>query len=227
MLHPLYENENLNIIVERVTFDLYHMHAVAGGAKCANDHRQCLCIVSSPKRSDLSDPSGSLSASVSPAAIKEANDAARSVTSEGKSKRRGSYAKFTPEQQAAIEKYFALHGNQAAVRHFSKQLEVNVKVTSIQTRKTKYLAEINRKRKEDETDNLTVKSLPVKTHGRSLLLGEKLDSEVKSYIKAVREEDGVITTSVIMAAATAIVRKGDRSLLAEMEAISRSPQGRL
>ena len=34
------------------------------------------------------------------AAIKEANKAVKSVTSEGKSKRRGSYAKFSPEQQA-------------------------------------------------------------------------------------------------------------------------------
>ena len=36
------------------------------------------------------------------------------------SKRR-SYAKFSPEQQAAIGRYASLHGNQAAIRHFSKQ----------------------------------------------------------------------------------------------------------
>ena len=167
------------------------------------------------KWSDLPDHSGPLSASISPAMTKEANDAVKSVTREGKSKRRGSYAKFTPEQQAVIGGYAALHGNQAAVRHFSKQLKVQVQVTSVQTWKTKYLAEISRKRKEGETDNLTVKSLPVKTSGRPLLLGEKLDSEVKSYIKAVREGGGVITTSVTMAAATAIIRKADRSLLAE------------
>ena len=63
------------------------------------------------KQSDLSNPNGSLSASVSPAVIKEANEAVKSVTSEGKSKRRGSYAKFSPEQQAAIGKYASLHGN--------------------------------------------------------------------------------------------------------------------
>ena len=44
-------------------------------------------------------------ASVSPAAIKEANKAVKSVTSVGKSKWRGSYVKFSPEQQAAIGKY--------------------------------------------------------------------------------------------------------------------------
>ena len=73
------------------------------------------------KSSKLPDPNGELSASVSPAAIKEANEAVRSVTCERKSKRRGSYSKFSPEQQAEIGKYASLNGNQAAIRHFSKQ----------------------------------------------------------------------------------------------------------
>ena len=73
-------------------------------------------------RSDLPDPSGTLSDSLSPAAIKAANEAVESVQSEAKGKRRGSYAKFTPERQAAIAKYASIHGNQAAVRHFSKDL---------------------------------------------------------------------------------------------------------
>ena len=58
-------------------------------------------------------------------------------------------------------------------------------------------------------------SLPIKKRGRPLLLREKLDSEVKSYIRAVREGGGVVTTSITMAAATAVVQKADRNLLAE------------
>lgn len=46
------------------------------------------------------------------------------------------------------------------------------------------------------------------------MLGEKLDEEVKHYLKAVRE-GGVVTTAITMAAATAIVRKSDRNLLSE------------
>ena len=88
------------------------------------------------------------------------------MTCERKSKRRGSYSKFSPEQQAAIGKYASLNGNQAAIQHFSKQLGVELKVTSVQTWKTKYLAELNRKRKAGETDDLTVKALPVKKLGR-------------------------------------------------------------
>ena len=64
-------------------------------------------------------------------------------------------------------------------------------------------------------DDLTIKSLPVKKRGRPLLLGEKLDLQVKSYIQPVHEGGGVITTSITMAAATAIVRKADRNLLGE------------
>ena len=167
------------------------------------------------KSSKLPDPNGELSASVSPAAIKKANEAVRSVTCERKSKRSGSYSKFSPEQQAEIGKYASLNGNQAAIRHFSKQLGIELKVTSVQTWKTKYVAELNRKRKAGETDDLTVKALPVKKLGRPLLLGEKLDSQVKAYIQALREEGGVVTTSITMAAAMAIVRKADRNLLGE------------
>ena len=45
----------------------------------------------------------------------------------------GEYAKFTPEQQAVIGEYDSLHGNQVAIRHFSKKLGVEMKVTSVQT----------------------------------------------------------------------------------------------
>ena len=42
-----------------------------------------------------------------------------------------------------------------------------------------------------------------------------MDSEVKSYIQAVREGGGVITTSITMAVATAFIRKAVQNLLAE------------
>ena len=90
-----------------------------------------------------------------------------------------------------------------------------MKVTSVQTWKTKYLAELKRKQRAGETDDLAINSLPQKKRGRPLLLREKLDSEVIAYIRTVREGGGVVTTSIAMASATAIVRKADRNLLAE------------
>lgn len=86
---------------------------------------------------DLLDPSGPLSASISSATIKDANEAVSTT----RSKPEGKYAKFTLEQQAAIGEYASLDGNQAAIRHFTKKLEVYIKVTSFQTWKGEYLAE--------------------------------------------------------------------------------------
>ena len=51
-----------------------------------------------------------------PVAIKEANKSVEAIYSTQKKRKRGTYDKLTPEQQLAIAKYAALHGNQAAVR---------------------------------------------------------------------------------------------------------------
>ena len=56
------------------------------------------------------DPSRRLSAHVSPEAIKDANEAVRNA-SQGSSKLRGKYAKFTPEQNASICEYASLHSS--------------------------------------------------------------------------------------------------------------------
>ena len=50
-------------------------------------------------------------------------------------------------------------------------------------------------------------------HGRPLLPGDTLDSEVKSYIRNVREGGGLVTTKITMAAARAIVRKYNPGLI--------------
>ena len=66
----------------------------------------------------------------------------------------------------------------------------------------KYLVEVSLKMRSGKVD-ISVTSLTVKK--RPLMLGEKLDEEVKHCIKAVREGGGVITTAIAMASATAIV----------------------
>ena len=47
------------------------------------------------------------------------------------------------------------------------------------------------------------------------MLSEKLDEEVKHYLRVVHEEGGVTTMAITMASATAIVRRADRNLLSE------------
>ena len=92
----------------------------------------------------LPTPSGPLSVSLTPAAIRHANDAVRSVSEPSSSrhgKSRGTYSKISPEKQEVIGRYAAEHGNTAAMRYFSKQLKVDLKLSSVTTWKSKYINE--------------------------------------------------------------------------------------
>ena len=149
-----------------------------------------------------------------PATISDVNKAVMDASKTQRSKPRGKYAKLTPEQQAEIGKYASMHGNAAAIRRFSKELDTDLKEGSVRLWKSKYQAEVNIKRQLGEADT-SVTRLTLKKTGRPLMLGEKLDGEVKHYIRAVREGGGVITTAITMAAATAIMRRADRNLLSE------------
>ena len=93
------------------------------------DRAMALCRYFKPLDAGaVPDPSRSLSAHVSPGAIKDTNEAVRNA-SQGSSKLRGKYAKFTPEQNASIGEYTSLHGRYTS---FSKQLGVEMKPTSVQ-----------------------------------------------------------------------------------------------
>ena len=78
----------------------------------------------------------------------------------------------------------------------------------------KLKGEQTRKRKAGDSD-LTVTKLPSSKRGKPLMLGERLDSEVHSYIKALRDGGGVVTTPVVLAIATAVVESSDRTQLAK------------
>lgn len=61
---------------------------------------------------------------------------------------------------------------------------------------------------------MTIKTLPEKKHGRPLLLGEELDTQVQAYIKSMREGGAVINTAITIAYAEGIVWSKDSNLLA-------------
>lgn len=73
-------------------------------------------------------------------------------------------------------------------------LGVEVKESSVRTWRAKYQAEVDQMQRNGETSN--VQELTCEEHSRPLLLGEKLDDKVKSYIRAVWEGGGVITISI-------------------------------
>ena len=66
-----------------------------------------------PAADSLPDPKGPLSTKLTSSTIREANEAVRSAATKSSAKR-GSYAKFTPEQQAEVAKYASMHGITAA-----------------------------------------------------------------------------------------------------------------
>ena len=80
-----------------------------------------------------------------------------------------------------------LHGNAAAIRQYSKE----IKEATLRGWKSKYLAKIHLHRGNDD---FVIKTLPSK-------------KTVKCYIKAVREEGGVVTSTIVIAAATAFIKK--------------------
>ena len=63
-------------------------------------------------------------------------------------------------------------------------------------------------------------TLSPKKRGRPILLGAHIDKQVQLYLKKIREHGGVITVSVVVAAARGILMAQDKSLLAELEVIS-------
>ena len=65
--------------------------------------------------------------------------------------------------------------------------------------KAAYLRE---KKKMDED----LINLPTKKRGRPLMLGDDVDAQLQANIKMIREQGGVVTASVVVAAAKGILK---------------------
>ena len=74
---------------------------------------------------------------------------------------------------------------------------------------------MEKKRKAGEDS--AISSLPEAKPGRPLLLGDRLDNQVKEYVRTVRKGGGLITTEITIAAAKAIIRKYNPQLLVDDE----------
>ena len=108
------------------------------------------------------------------------------------------------------------NGNCAVARKFNKDgdLDKTLGESTVRSWVSLCKKELERKRKMDETvPEITV--LPQAKRGHLLVIGEKLDGAVKAYVRGIHEAGGVVTLSIVAAAATAMVRKDDAKLLAE------------
>jgi len=172
--------------------------------------------------SKLPDPNGPLSKEIPAEAIKAANDSVEQATKtdgSGSGKpSRGKYASFTGVQQAQMAKYAIDNGNKAAIERYSKEFLVQIKESSLSTWKSKYYEEVKRlskNRQFAESGEIVVASLPILKRGRPLLVGDTLDAQVQSYVRATRRTGGLVTTTMVLAAGEAIVRTHNKNLLGE------------
>ena len=73
-----------------------------------------------------------------------------------------------------------------------------------------YQEELAKRREAKEID-VCVKKLRTNKQGRPVVLGEKLDSMVQSYLLSLREKGCAIDTSIVISAARGIVESLQRS----------------
>lgn len=157
---------------------------------------------------------GLLSTLVPSSAIASANREVEQVlreqlpTSSQTHSKRGPYRKYSPELRAQIAKYACSNGLKRASEYFSRKLGKNVSITTINSMKKSYLIE---KKKADPC--VEIATLPFNKRGRPYLLGERLDQQVQAYIRILREQGGIVTASIVVAAAKGIIMATNSSLL--------------
>ena len=161
----------------------------------------------------LPSPSGLLKKQLDSAVIEEANkEVSKLITSAGG--KHLPYLKVTPYQKATIAKYVAKHGIVNSIQHFKKDFpEEALKESTIRGWKKTYLLELQSRKRAGE--DLSIKELPTKKIGRSLMLGKDLDKQMQAYLKELGRIGGVVNAVIAMASAKKIVRKKDSRMLAE------------
>ena len=106
--------------------------------------------------------------------------------------------RYTSEMRAEIGRYASINGVPAASAIFSNKLGVRVSKSTVNVMKKAYLE------KKRRTGSGAVTTLSPKKRGRPILLGAHIDKQVQLYLKKIREHGGVITASVVVAAARGI-----------------------
>ena len=155
-----------------------------------------------PSNSNLPQPEGCLATVMPSSSIMAANREVKKVLNEPaeSTTRRGTYEYFTSEEKALIGKRAAEFGIRASIHYFSKKFPGrSLKESSVRMWMIKYRREIAARKLAGE--DTTVKELGKKKIGRPLMLGEDLDRQVCTYLRAVRENGAVFNTAIAIACA--------------------------
>ena len=158
----------------------------------------------------LPDPTGPLSIVVPTSSISDANQEVSMIYKEIASgeRRKGPYVKLTdPSQRCEIGRRAAQYGTTNAIRYYKKKYpDLNLSESTIRRLKNSYKDQL-RKRPLEEKSSLA--QLPMQKRGRPLMIGEKLEGQVKHYLMEIRKRGGVVNAAIALAVGKGIVRNGD------------------
>jgi len=156
--------------------------------------------------------SASLPASISQATIDAVNREVGAIPVGNGSKTRGEYIKVIDEERAIVGEHAAKHGT---VRFFKQDQKFsNLKEATVCGWKNLYLRELCIQSQDRKCDAPSVQ-IEVLPSGRPLLIGQKWEDKVKSFVKLQRDKGSVVNTETVMATVVGVVISHDANLLAE------------
>ena len=160
----------------------------------------------------LPNPEGPLSSSMPSSRIKAANAQVEPLVTRQDSRCPGQYEFSTEEDKALIAKRACEVGVTNAIRTLSARYpEKKLKESSVRTWMNKYKKELVDRKKSGKSMNIV--RLESKKMGRPLLLNEKLDREVQSYLRALRDKGAVVNSAIVIACAEGVMKNFDSNLL--------------
>ena len=89
----------------------------------------------------------------------------------------------------------------------------SVSEANIKSIKSCYKDEL--RKQQTGTGNSVVKLLPEKEHGRTLLLGDELDKKLQLYLRRIREDGGLVTAGIAIAATRGLLMADHKNKLVE------------
>ena len=147
-------------------------------------------------------PNGKLTEKIPTHTIRELNIQVKNALTPRK---RGTYMKYSETDRAEIAKFACLHGTPKALKKFKEQFP-GLSEPTVRNFKKKFES---RKRKLDLNDELT--EIPSCKRGRKLVLGEKLDSDVQAYLRELRNNGGIINSTIVLAVGNGTLLAHDKT----------------
>lgn len=169
------------------------------------------------KSSVLPHPNGPLSDKIPSSSIAAANNEVKDQVSSltvNEVVKRGTYSKYSDEERTKVGKRASEMGVTNTLRFYKKEFsDKPLKESTVRTWKVQYEQELKRRHKFETGKETGVTKLVSGKRGRPFLLGNELDKRVQEYLKQMREAGGVVNATIVIGAATGIVKDFDSNLL--------------